>query len=186
MGIGHNTQESVNSVKANVLNGSLRFPGVSNVTLQFMCSMSACDVDVSPVSFKDPRFFPKSAFFVIPPAYFSENPSLAQMGSKHSVFVLTFDGYEFIQESEELSNLLFRKIGVVLCILNLEGVNFKILSGYYVRERVEAWIADRNTHGIVSIFLQKLHEGVFSIEAPLSPSADGVFVNLLHCAVLLV
>jgi hypothetical protein len=28
--------------------------------------------------------------------------------------------------------------------------------------------------------LQKFYEGVFGVEASLSPSANGVFVNLLH------
>jgi hypothetical protein len=143
--------------------------------------MPACHVEVSPVSFEDPCFFSKLAFFVILPVYFLENPSFAQVCSKHSVFMLTFDRYEFIQESEELLNLLFGKIRIIFCIFHFEGVNFQVLSGYNIRERVKAWIADRNAHGIVSIFLQKLYEGFFSIEASLSPSADGVFVNLLHC-----
>ena len=115
--------------------------------------MPVGQIEVSPVSFEDSCFFRQSAFFVVSPAYFFEDPSFAQVRPKHGVFVLILDGNEFIQESEEFFNLLFRIIGVILCILDFEGVYLRVFSGYYVWQRVEAWIADWNTYGVIPVLL---------------------------------
>lgn len=142
--------------------------------------MPVGQIEVSPVSFEDSRFFRKPFFFVVSPAYFFEDPSFAQVRPEHGVFVFVLDRNEFIQESEEFFDLLFRKVGVILCVFDFEGVYLRVFSGYYVWQRAEAWIAYRNTYGVIPVFLQKFHEGVFGVEASLSPSANGVFVNLLH------
>ena len=96
------------------------------------------------------------------------------------MFVFIIDGNEFIEESEEFFDLLFRKVGVVLRVFDLEGVHLRVFSCHYVGQRVKTWIADWNTYGVVSIFLQKFYERVLGVEASLSPSTNGIFVNLLH------
>ena len=110
-------------------------------------------MEVSSISFEDSCFFRQSALFEVFPVYFFEDPSFSQVRPKHGVFVRILDRNEFIQKSEEFFYLLFWIIGVILCILDFEGVHFKFFSGYNVWQRVKAWIADWNAHGVISILL---------------------------------
>ena len=153
---------------------------VDCVALWSASSVPFSYIEVSPVPFEDSCLLWKFAFFVVSPVDFFEYPSFAQVRSEHGVFVLIVDGNEFIQEPEEFFNLLFREVGVVLCVFDFESVHFRAFSCHYVGQGVKAWVADWNTYGVVSVFLQKFYEGVFGVKASLSPSANGVFVNLPH------
>jgi hypothetical protein len=142
--------------------------------------MFVSHIQVSPVSLENPCFFRKLPFLVVSPAYFFENPPFAQMRGKHCMFVLILDGNEFIQESEELFDLLSWKIGVVLCVFDFEGVHLRVSPAYYVGQGVEAWVTDRNSNGAKPSFLQQFYQGIFGVETSFSPPANGILVNFSH------
>ena len=153
---------------------------VDGVALQSACSVPFGYIEVSPIPFEDSCLLWKFAFFEVSPVDFFEYPSFTQVRREHSVFVLIIDGNKFIQEPEKFFNLLFREICIVLCVFDFESVHVRVFSCHYVWQGVKAWVANWNTHGVVPVFLQKFYEGVFGVEASLSPSANGVFVNLPH------
>jgi len=100
------------------------------------------------------------------------------MCAYHRVFVLGFQGDEFIQEAKKLINLRFGEIRVVSSVLNFESVNFCVLPANHVRQGAEAWITDGNPHRIAPVFLQQLNQHTLAVKAPLTPAPERYLVNI--------
>lgn len=84
---------------------------------------------------------------------------------------------EFIEEAKELVHLRLRKISVIRCVLHLEGVDLRALAGNYVGKRAEARVADWNPDRVAAVFLKKLDQDAFAVEASFAPASKGDFVD---------
>lgn len=62
---------------------------------------------------------------------------------------------KFIKEPEEFVNLLYWEIGIVSGVLDFESIDVWALSGYDIRQRVQAWIADRNTNRVETVLSEE-------------------------------
>ncbi len=112
------------------------------------------------------------------------------MRGDDGVFEFFVCGYEFVEEPEELVNLLPRKVSVVTRILDFEGVHVVASSCHYVWQRVEAGVAYGNADSLATISLQELDEYVLAVESSFSPSSKLYLVYFsnhvfLNCRLLL-
>ncbi len=96
------------------------------------------------------------------------------------VFLFFVCGYEFVEESEELVDLLFGEVCVVGGVFDFEGEGVLVFSCHDVGERVEAGVADWDADGVVPVFLEEFDEYVFAVEASFAPSAKRDLVNFFH------
>ena len=78
--------------------------------------------------------------------------------------------------------MLLWKVCVVGGVFDFEGVCVFAFSSHDVGERVEAWVADWDTDGVVSVFLEEFDKYVFAVEASFAPSAKRNSVNFFHAA----
>ncbi len=97
------------------------------------------------------------------------------------MLILLASGYELVEEPKQFVNLWLRKICVVGGVLDLKRKGMLTFSGHDVRQRVQAWIADGDADGVVSVFLEKLNKDAFAVEAAFAPSSKRNFVNFFHC-----
>jgi len=82
-----------------------------------------------------------------------------------------------VEEPEEFINLLFGKVGIVRGVFHFKSIRVKIPSSHYVRQRIEAGVADGNPNGVVALLLQQLHQNGFTIEASFAPATKSHPVN---------
>ena len=87
--------------------------------------------------------------------------------------------YKLVKEPEEFVNLLLRKVGIVAGVLNFKSVGVFAFPGHYVRQRIQAGVANGDTDSIVPVLLQELHQNRFAIESSLTPSSKLDFINFL-------
>jgi hypothetical protein len=148
-------------------------------------SITFVEVKVAPVTLQDANFIRKLVLLPVRPTYFLEKPFLAQMRRHHSVLILVASGYEFVEESEELVDLLLGKVSVVAGVFHFKSVGVLAFSGHDVGQRVEAGVADWNAHGAVTLFLEELDEHGLAVEASLAPPTKFNFINFLNSRFLL-
>ncbi len=87
------------------------------------------------------------------------------------------DGDEFVEEPEELVDLLLGKVGVVGGVFDFKSVHVKVASRHDVWQGVEAWVAYGDPNGVVAFLLQKLHQDGFAVEASFAPTTKSYPVD---------
>ncbi len=109
---------------------------------------------------------------------FPEDPLLAQVRCQQSVFVRILQRNEFVEKSEELVNLLLRKIGIIAGVLNFEREDMRVTSRDDVRQRIEAGIAHGNAHSVITVVRKKPYKNIFAVETSLAPATKFCFVDI--------
>ena len=135
------------------------------------------DVEVASVAFKNSFFFRKLILLPVVPANLFEQPFFAKMRRYNSMLIHLVSRYQLIQKPEQLVNLLPRKVRVVTGVFHLKRISVLTFSCHQVRQRTQAWVADRNPHRIVPELLQVFHEHGLTVEPSLAPAAKPDSIN---------
>ena len=99
------------------------------------------------------------------------------MRGDDGVFVCVVGWDEFVEEPEELVDLLPGEVCVVGGVFYFEGVHVAAPSCHDIGKRVEAGVAYGNSDGVVAFLLKELNQYGFAVEASFSPAAESHSVN---------